>query len=158
MITLVDVFVQVGFEGAGLRSVAAIRVPGRFGEELVGMCGNCDGRMNDMKTRDGTNVDDENDRFVINIVIFTLTHIFFPKMDRCRYFEAASQELKLHTLVADLHCRILTRIPARTRIPVLCKYYGKGIRVWIRTNMKSFCTVLCSHRVWSPNPNPSPAM
>ena len=51
--------------------MATIRVPGAFGEELVGMCGNCDGRMNDMKTRDGTNVDDENDRFVIGISIFT---------------------------------------------------------------------------------------
>ena len=39
--------------------------------------------------------------------------------------------------MADLHCRIQARIPTRTRIPVLYKYYGKGIQVWIRTNVKS---------------------
>ena len=52
--------------------------------------------------------------------------------------------------------------PTRTRIPALYKYYGKGIRVWTQTNVKCFCTVLCSYRVWnpspSPSPNPSPAM
>ena len=63
-------------------------------------------------------------------------------------------------LAADLHCQIRTRIPTRTRIPVLYKYYGKGIRIWIRTNVKSLCIVLCSHRVWNPSPCPnlSPAM
>ena len=39
------------------------------------MCGNCDGRMNDMRTRDGTNVDDENDRLVQSIDLFALADI-----------------------------------------------------------------------------------
>ena len=51
-----------------------------------------------------------------------------------------------------------TRIPTLTRIPVLYKYYGKGIRVWIRTNVKSFCTLLCNHMVWNPSPSPIPTM
>ena len=66
------------------------------------------------------------------------------------------------SVINDLHCRIRTGIPTWTRIPVLYKYYGKRIRVWIWTNVKSFCTVVCNHRVWnpslSPNLNPSAAV
>ena len=65
-------------------------------------------------------------------------------------------------VMANLHCRIRTGIPAQTQIPALYEYYEKGIRVRIQTNVKSFCKVLCSHRVWnlspSPNPSLSPAM
>ena len=34
--------------------------------------------------------------------------------------------------MAYFHCRI--RIRTRARIPVLYKYYGKGIQIWIRVS------------------------
>ncbi len=49
-------FIQAAFEGQGLRSVVTIQTPGSFGNELIGMCGNCDGIPNDLTTLDGKDV------------------------------------------------------------------------------------------------------
>jgi len=48
--------IKVGFRAAGLRSVATVELPGKFGRELSGLCGNCDGVPNDMRTRSGVDV------------------------------------------------------------------------------------------------------
>jgi len=54
--------IKVGFRAAGLRSVATIELPGKFGRELTGLCGNCDGVPNDMKTRGEVDVSRRPDR------------------------------------------------------------------------------------------------
>ena len=61
--------------------------------------------------------------------------------------------------MVHFHCRTQIRIQTRTQILVLCRYYGKGIRIWIWVSGNMFCIILCSYRVWNPNrsPNPSPA-
>ena len=67
-----------------------------------------------------------------------------------------------YALMAYFHCRTRIRIQTRTRIPVLCRYCGKGIQIWIWVSGNMFCMILCSHRAWNPNPspnlNPSPAV
>ena len=64
--------------------------------------------------------------------------------------------------MAYFHCRARIWIRNWTQIPVLCRYYGKWIRIWIWVSGNMFCIILCSHRVWnpslSPNLNPSPAV
>ncbi len=55
---------QVGFEGTGLTSIATIRVPADFGPELQGMCGDCNAVPDDMRTADGTDVQDLPERCV----------------------------------------------------------------------------------------------
>ena len=37
----------------------------------------------------------------------------------------------LFALMAYFHCGTRIRIRTRTQIPVLCRYYGKGIGIWI---------------------------
>ena len=62
--------------------------------------------------------------------------------------------------MAYFHCRTQIRIRIWTQIPVPCRYYGKGI--WGGVSGNVFCIILCSYRVWNPNPspnlNPSPAV
>ena len=36
--------------------------------------------------------------------------------------------------------------------------FGRGIRIWVWVSGNMFCTILCSHKVWNPNLNPSPAV
>ena len=64
--------------------------------------------------------------------------------------------------MAYFHCRARIWIRNWTQIPVLCRYYGKWIRIWIWVSGNMFCIILCSHKVWnpslSPNLNPSPAV
>ena len=64
--------------------------------------------------------------------------------------------------MAYFHCLTRIRMQTRTQIPVLCRYYGKVIQIWIWVSGNMFCMILCSHRVWNPNPspnlNPSPAV
>ena len=38
------------------------------------------------------------------------------------------------------------------------RYYGKGIRIWIWVSGNMFFIIPCSHRVWNPSLNPSPAV
>ena len=65
-------------------------------------------------------------------------------------------------IMAYFHCRTWIQIRTQTQIPVLCRYYGKGIWIWIWISGNMFCIILCSHRVWNPSPslnlNPSPAV
>ncbi len=58
------IFFQAAFEGQGLRSVVTIQTPGSFGNELVGMCGNCDGVPNDLTTLDGEDVSKDPEKSV----------------------------------------------------------------------------------------------
>ena len=52
------------------------------------------------------------------------------------------------------HCWTWIWIRTRTQIPVVCRYYGKGIWIWVSGNI--FCVILCSCRDWNPSPNLSP--
>ena len=62
--------------------------------------------------------------------------------------------------MAYVHCRIRIRIRTGTQMPVLCRYYGKGILIWIWVSGNMFCIIPCNHRVWNPNPslNRNPAV
>lgn len=55
--------IHVGFYGHGVDSVALISIPGRFSGCMIGLCGNCDGIPNDLKTRDGLDVSSHSDMF-----------------------------------------------------------------------------------------------
>ena len=50
--------IVIGFYGNNLKSVAIVDVPCKYGGSgrLVGLCGDCDGRSNDLRTLDGTDV------------------------------------------------------------------------------------------------------
>ena len=67
------------------------------------------------------------------------------------YLERFCQKFFYHVM-PDFHCQIRIQIWIRTRtqIPVLCRYYGKGIQIWVSGNM--FCIIRCSKgfeiRVW----------
>ena len=58
----------------------------------------------------------------------------------------------MDSFIAHFHCR------TRTQIPVLCRYYGKEIRIWIWVSGNMFCIILCSHRVWNPSLSPGVEM
>ena len=84
----------------------------------------------------------------------------------CFYFHFSSVWMGLcGVLVSKISTRVvvdfLCRTRTRTQILVLCRYYGKGIRIWIWVSGNILCIILCSHRVWNPSPspnlNPSPA-
>lgn len=59
-----DCGVKIGFNGAGLQSVATVIVPPKFTQDpgLYGLCGECDGTPDDLKTADGTDVKDDPDK------------------------------------------------------------------------------------------------
>ena len=60
----------------------------------------------------------------------------------------------IHFLVMTyFHCRTGIQIRTRTQIPVLYKYYGKGIQFWIRVSGNIFCIIPHSHRVWNLSPS-----
>ena len=59
------------------------------------------------------------------------------------------------TVLTYFHCRTQIRIRTRTQIPVLCRYYGKRIWIWIWVSGNMFCITLCSHRVWNPSLTPN---
>ena len=52
--------------------------------------------------------------------------------------------------MAYFHCRI--RIWTRTRIPILYKYYEKGIQIWIRVRGNMCYIILRTHRDWNLSP------
>ena len=58
-------------------------------------------------------------------------------------------------IMGYFHCQTWIRIRTRTQIPVLCRYYRKGDRIWIWVNKSMFCIIPCDHRVWNPNPSPN---
>jgi len=57
--------IRVGFYGDNLQSVAIVDVPCRYGgtRRMVGLCGNCDARLNDLTTLDGNDVSGESDMY-----------------------------------------------------------------------------------------------
>ena len=55
--------ISIGFYGAGLDSVATAVVPAAYGGKMTGLCGDCDGLMNDIRLKDGTDVSDLPDKF-----------------------------------------------------------------------------------------------
>lgn len=55
--------IQIGFDGSGLDSVATVVVPGRYGGLMSGLCGDCNGQLDDFKLRDGTDVSSMPDKF-----------------------------------------------------------------------------------------------
>ena len=50
--------IVIGFYGNALKSVAIVDIPCKYGGSgrLIGLCGDCDGRANDLRTLDGTDV------------------------------------------------------------------------------------------------------
>ena len=66
----------------------------------------------------------------------------------------------LMILMAYFHCWTRIQIRTQIQIPVLFRYYGKRIWIWICVSGNMFCMILCSHRGWNPSPNlnPSPAV
>jgi len=57
--------IRIGFFGDNLNSVAIVDVPCRYGgtRRMVGLCGNCDARLNDLTTLDGNDVSGESDMY-----------------------------------------------------------------------------------------------
>lgn len=55
--------IRVGFDGEGLRSVAVIDVPPRYKNQMVGLCGDCDGKLDDLRTAEGVRVDHRADKY-----------------------------------------------------------------------------------------------
>ena len=47
---------EFGFYGGGMSSVAVLYIPARYSGCMIGLCGNCDGIPNDLRTRTGTDV------------------------------------------------------------------------------------------------------
>ena len=55
--------ISAGFYGHGLDSIVIISIPKRFGGELLGLCGDCDGQPNDLRTREGVDVSQDDDMY-----------------------------------------------------------------------------------------------
>ena len=55
--------IKVGFYGHSVESVALIEIPGRFSGCPIGLCGDCNGLPDDIKTRDGLNVEGQPDMY-----------------------------------------------------------------------------------------------
>ena len=68
---------KVAFSGDGIQTMALIIVHPRVAKEgngLVGLCGNCDGEADDMRTADGTDVSGEPDRYQLISDSYEVSH------------------------------------------------------------------------------------
>jgi len=48
--------IEISFNGKGIDSVATVTVPDSFQGKLAGLCGDCDGNLDDHKTKEGMDV------------------------------------------------------------------------------------------------------
>ena len=55
--------VKIGFDGEGLQSVVTVMVPGSYADQMYGLCGDCDGQLDDLKTSQGVDVSDRPNKY-----------------------------------------------------------------------------------------------
>jgi len=55
--------VRIGFDPEGIRSVATIMVPVTYRNKMIGVCGDCDGHLDEYTTRYGEDVSNKPDKF-----------------------------------------------------------------------------------------------
>merc|ERR550517_690311 len=54
---------RIGFDPHGAQSVATIMVPVSYSEKMIGLCGDCDGNLDEYSLKDGTDVSGEADKY-----------------------------------------------------------------------------------------------
>jgi len=55
--------IRIGFDPEGVRSVVTIMVPVHYSDKMIGVCGDCDGNLDEYTLRNGQDVSDKADKF-----------------------------------------------------------------------------------------------
>lgn len=64
--------IKAGFDGKGVESVGTVVVPPRYGDRMIGLCGNCDGELDQLRTKDGSAVQNDPEKFALVSDSFTV--------------------------------------------------------------------------------------